>query len=104
MIIAQQISDTTGSSILSPTSGNNFAIVLISLCNFTSATSSVNINIVPSGSVVGNSNYFIKNRVLDSNESLVLSTEKILLGSGDSLWMASSVSSSVSTVVSYMAI
>lgn len=100
MIVSTQIS--SGSSILSASTGNNLAIVLISLCNFSPSASTVDINVVPSGSVAGNSNLFIKGRLLNPSDSLILSTEKILLGSGDSLWMSSSLSASVSTVVSYM--
>ena len=101
MIVAKQI--TSGSVLAAPV-GSNLAVVLISLCNFHPSSSIVDVNVVPSGSVAGNSNFFIKGRELSSNESLVLSTEKILLGSGDSIWMSSSLASSVSTIVSYMSI
>jgi hypothetical protein len=72
----------------------------IYLCNFTTSTVSVNMHLVPLGSIAGNDNIIYKNITLVAEETYIMDMEKLLFNNGDTIFVSASQASAVTATVS----
>jgi hypothetical protein len=84
------------------TSVGNTAVTFMSLCNYSGSNVTVNVYMVPSGSLAGNTNIVLSNLEITSKDTYQLYSagEKLVLSSGDSVQVNASVDNSITTVVS----
>jgi len=76
------------------------AVTTVYLCNYTSATVSIDMHVVPTGSVVDNSTIIYKNITLVAEETYIMDMEKILLNDLDEIYVTGSAPNSVSATIS----
>jgi len=103
-MIVQALITTSGTTLLTVPAGQNYAVVNIAVCNYTSSARQIDIHIVKNGNTPGPTTTVVKQRVLEPYDSLFLSTEKFLLGAGDSVYMVVDADSAISATVSFIAI
>lgn len=103
-MIAQALILAAGTTLLTVPAGQNYAVVNIAVCNYTNAAHMVDIHIVKTGNSPGPTTTVVKSRQLEPFDSLFLSTEKFLLGAGDSVYLIVDSDSAVSATVSFIAI
>lgn len=61
------------------------AVTCIIICNITASDTTLNLHIVPQGSIVGNSNKIINLITIPAQETFTLDTEKLILDTGDKI-------------------
>jgi len=101
-------SSTTGGPIAGAVTGQVNAITTMVLCNTgtpdptdeTVNSVTVNINIVKSGKSYDASNLIVSNLVIPAGETVFFSDEKIILDSGDSIWVGTDTAALLSVTVS----
>ena len=93
---------TSPSSIY--TSTGNSAITTIHLCNYTANPVTANLYAVPSGQSANNSTIFYSNVQITAFNTLIISTEKLILSAGDQIDANVSASNSVTATVSSIGI
>lgn len=93
---------TTASSIY--TSTNNSAIVTIHLCNYSDSTQTVNVFIVPSGTIANTTNMIYSNLQIAPTNTYIINSEKFILSDGDSIRANCNAAGTVSVTVSYIGI
>lgn len=99
---------TTGASIGGGVTGQTTAITTMILCNTGSVTlsdetiNSVNVNVylVKSGSSYSASNCIVSNLIVPAGETVFFSDEKIVLDSGDAVYVGTSVANTLTVTVS----
>jgi hypothetical protein len=101
-MIANVAVTAAGVDLLVAPAGTNYAVVLVAVCNFSGGTVTVDVYVVPNGGSVANQTKIISARSLDANDSLFLSSEKILLGPGDAIHVKGSADSVMSATASYL--
>lgn len=77
---------------------NNFTP--ISLTNEDTGTCSVSIYLVKSGGSASSSNIIVSNLIVPAGETVFLSEERIVLDSGDEIWVSSTVANRITFTVS----
>jgi hypothetical protein len=84
------------------TSVGNTAVTFMSLCNYSGSNVTVNVYMVPSGSLAGNTNIVLSDLEITSKDTYQLYSagEKLVLSSGDSVQVNASVDNLITTVVS----
>ncbi len=103
-------SSTTGGPIGGGVTGRTNAITTIALCNTAAPSSSdettnavtVNIYIVRSGKSYGNGNLVVSSLTVPAGETVFFSEERIVLESGDEIWIGTSAASRLSATVSVL--
>jgi hypothetical protein len=103
-MIVQDLITTTGTTLLTVPAGQNYAVVNIMVCNYVNAQRTVDVHVIKQGNSASPTTTIVKNRTLRAYDSLFLSTEKILISGGDSIYLVASNDSSISATVSYIAI
>jgi hypothetical protein len=105
-------SSTTGGPIAGGVTGRTNAITTIALCNTAAASTAdettnavtVNIYIVRSGKSYGAGNLVVSSLVVPAGETIFFSEERIVLESGDEIWVGTSAASRLSATVSVLAV
>jgi hypothetical protein len=103
-MILQDLIAAAGTTLLTVPAGANYAVVNIMVCNYTATPRTVDVHVIKSGNSPSPTTTIIKSRNLRANDSLFLSTEKLLLSAGDSIHLIASVDSAISATVSFIAI
>jgi len=105
-------SSTTGGPIGGAVTGRTNAVTTIAFCNTAAPSASdetanavnVNIYIVRSGKTFGNGNLIVSNLTVPAGETVFFSEERIVLDSGDEIWVGTSAASRLSVTVSSLAV
>lgn len=105
-------SSTTGGPIAGGVTGRVNAVTTIALCNTAAASTAdettnavtVNIYIVRSGKSYGAGNLIVSGLVVPAGETVFFSEERIVLESGDEIWVGTSTASRLSATVSVLAV
>ena len=86
------------------TSTGNSAVLTIHLCNYSGSAVTANVFVVPNGSTANLLNIIYANTTITSQNTLITSTEKFILGNGDSVYANVSANVSVAATISYVGI
>ena len=105
-------SSTTGGPIAGGVTGRENAVTTIALCNTAApdpadeATNSVTVNIyvVRSGLSYAAGNLVVSNLVIPAGETVFFSEERMVLASGDQIWIGTSAASRLAVTVSSLAV
>jgi len=101
-------SSTTGAPIGGAVTGQTNAITTMVLCNTGAPdptdesvnTVNVNIHLVPSGGSYSAANTIVSNLTIPAGETVFFSDEKIILDSGDEVWVGTSAASLIGITIS----
>ena len=105
-------STTTGGPVGGGVTGRENAVTTIALCNTAAASTAdettnavtVNIYIVRSGKSYGAGNMVVSSLVVPAGETVFFSEERMVLDSGDEIWVGTSSASKLSVTVSSLAV
>lgn len=105
-------SSTTGGPIGGGVTGQENAVTTIALCNTaapnvtdeTINSVTVNIYVVRSGLSYGSGNLIVSNLVVPAGETVFFSEERMVLASGDTIWIGTSAAGRLSATVSTLAV
>jgi hypothetical protein len=105
-------SSTTGGPIAGGVIGRENAVTTIALCNTAAPDAAdetvnsvtVNIYVVRSGLSYGAGNLVVSSLVVPAGETVFFSEERIVLASGDQLWVGTSVDARLAITVSVLAV
>jgi hypothetical protein len=105
-------SSTTGGPIAGGVIGRENAVTTIALCNTlapdaadeTANSVTVNIYVVRSGLSYGAGNLVVSNLLVPAGETVFFSEERIVLASGDQIWIGTSAASRLAVTVSSLAV
>jgi len=105
-------SSTTGAPIAGGVIGRENAVTTIALCNTaapdpadeTTNSVTVNIYVVRSGLSYGPGNLVVNSLVVPAGETVFFSEERIVLASGDQLWVGTSSAARLAVTVSVLAV
>jgi hypothetical protein len=105
-------SSTTGAPIAGGVLGRENAVTTIALCNTaapdpadeTTNSVTVNIYVVRSGLSFGPGNLVVNSLVVPAGETVFFSEERIVLASGDALWVGTSSAARLAVTVSVLAV
>jgi hypothetical protein len=105
-------SSTTGGPIAGGVTGRTNAVTTIALCNTAAPSTAdetanavvVNIYIVRNGKTFDAGNLIVSNLTVPAGETVFFSEERIVLESGDQIWVGTSASGRLSATVSVLAV
>jgi len=105
-------SSTTGGPIAGGVIGRENAVTTIALCNTaapdpadeTTNSVTVNIYVVRSGLSYGAGNLVVNSLVVPAGETVFFSEERMVLASGDQLWVGTSSAARLAVTVSVLAV
>ena len=105
-------SSTTGGPIAGGVIGRENAVTTIALCNTlapnaadeTANSVTVNIYVVRSGLSYGAGNLVVSSLVVPAGETVFFSEERMVLASGDQIWVGTSAASRLAVTVSVLAV
>lgn len=105
-------SSTTGGPIAGGVVGRENAVTTIALCNTlapdaadeTVNSVTVNIYVVRSGLSYGAGNLVVSSLVVPAGETVFFSEERMVLASGDQIWIGTSAASRLAVTVSVLAV
>jgi hypothetical protein len=105
-------SSTTGGPIAGGVVGRENAVTTIALCNTlapdaadeTTNSVTVNIYVVRSGLSYGPGNLVVSSLVVPAGETVFFSEERIVLASGDAIWVGTSSTARLAVTVSALAV
>lgn len=105
-------SSTTGGPIAGGVIGRENAVTTIALCNTlapdaadeTVNSVTVNIYVVRSGLSYGPGNLVVSSLVVPAGETVFFSEERMVLASGDQIWVGTSAASRLAVTVSLLAV
>ena len=105
-------SSTTGGPIAGGVIGRENAVTTIALCNTlapdaadeTANSVTVNIYVVRSGLSYGAGNLVVSSLVVPAGETVFFSEERMVLASGDQIWIGTSAASRLAVTVSVLAV
>jgi len=85
------------------TSVNSTAVTFMSFCNYSGASVTVNVYVVPDGDIAGNTNIVLSELEITSKDTyqLYAGGEKLILSLGDTVQVAANADNSITTVTSY---
>lgn len=86
------------------TSSGNSATTVMHLCNYTNSSVTANVWIVPTGLTANTLTIIYSNVTITGFNTLVIDTEKFILGNGDAIYANCSANTSISGTVSYIGI
>lgn len=105
MAIANTSLTNTAANIVVNGAGNTTAITTIHLANYTNFTQTVNVYVVPGGSVAGNSTVIYSTYPITAYNTLIVFAEKFILsGTGDAIMANCANSNAVTATVSSIGI
>lgn len=105
MAIANTPLTSTAANLVVNANGNTTAITTIHLCNYTNFPQTVNVYLVPGGSVAGNSTVIYSNYNITAYNTLIVFAEKFILGgTGDAVMANCSNANAVTATVSSIGI
>jgi len=78
----------TSTSTAAFTASADVAVTVIYICNTSGADGDVDVYVVPDGESVGTQHLIYKNLVIRSNDTYIIDTEKLILASGDRIFIA----------------
>lgn len=93
---------TTAANIYA--AATNSAIVTIHLCNYTESTQTVNVYVVPAGTIANTTNMIYSSLQIAPTNTYIVNSEKFILSTGDSIRANCANASAVSATVSYIGI
>ena len=102
MALSQSTLTTSASAVY--TSTGNTAISTMYLCNYSASDRTVTIYLVQSGSFATNVNIIYKDVPIAAGDTYIIDTERLILGSGDSVQALASAVSSITMTVSYIGV
>lgn len=82
--------------------GNNI-VSTIHFCNFSGNAVTISVFLVATGGTAGNTNIIYSNHPINSGDTFIVDTEKMILGNGDFLAANCSSSSAVTATVTTLA-
>ena len=94
---------TTIASAIYTSSGNS-ATTVMHFCNYSNNSATANVWIVPNGSTANSICMIYSNVTITNFNTMVIDTEKLILGNGDSIWANATSNVSVGATVSYIGI
>jgi hypothetical protein len=105
-------SSTTGGPIAGGVIGRENAVTTIALCNTSAPDAAdetvnsvtVNIYVVRSGLSYGAGNLVVSSLVVPAGETVFFSEERMVLASGDQIWVGTSAASRLAVTVSVLAV
>jgi len=105
-------SSTTGGAIAGGVTGRTNAVTTIAFCNTAAPSAAdettneviVNIYIVRSGKSYDAGNLIVSNLTVPAGETVFFSEERIVLDSGDEIWVGTSAAGRLSVTVSALAV
>ena len=105
-------SSTTGGPIAGGVTGRENAVTTIALCNTlapdpvdeTSNSVTVNIYVVRNGLSYGPGNLVVNSLVVPAGETVFFSEERMVLASGDQIWVGTSSTATLAVTVSSLAV
>jgi hypothetical protein len=105
-------SSTTGGPIAGGVIGRENAVTTIALCNTlapdaadeTANSVTVNIYVVRSGLSFGAGNLVVSSLIVPAGETVFFSEERMVLASGDQIWIGTSAASRLAVTVSVLAV
>ena len=105
-------SSTTGGPIAGSVTGRENAVTTIALCNTaapdpadeTTNSVTVNIYVVRSGLSYGPGNLVVSSLVVPAGETVFFSEERMVLASGDAIWVGTSSAARLAITVSALAV
>ena len=100
-LLNRQLSTSPGSALL--TAASETAITVVMLCNTSVSTDTyVNIYAVPSGGNAALGTMIMNQIPIPAGETFVLDTERLILGTNDSLYATANNTSTITATVSYL--
>ena len=104
--MTMQTTEVVNSNTTVYTSTNNTAITFAAFTNYTAATISVDIHVVPAGDAVGNVNCVVKGLEITATDTyqMYAGGEKLLLDNNDFVSAVANVATGVNSVISYTGI
>jgi hypothetical protein len=105
-------SSTTGGPIAGGVTGQENAVTTIAMCNTaapdptdeTVNSVTVNIYVVRNGLSYGSGNLIVSSLVVPAGETVFFSEERMVLASGDAIWIGTSAASRLAVTVSTLAV
>lgn len=91
---------TVAANIIAGSPTQNKAITCIHACNISGSPATVNLFAVPAGGTANDATLIFKNTSIANSATLVIDTERIILGNGDALWANASANSAINFTVS----
>ena len=83
----------TSTSTAAYTAAGDVAVTVIYICNTSAADGDVDVYLVPNGQSVGSQHLIYKNLIIRSNDTYIIDSEKLILGTGDKIYIAAPDSS-----------
>lgn len=82
-------------------SSGNTVISTMHLCNFSSTAQTVNVHIVPAGSIANSTNIIYSNVSISAYNTLVIDKEKFVLSNNDTIRANCNTAGTVSATITY---
>jgi hypothetical protein len=70
------------------TATGDVAVTVIYICNTSATDGDVDVYLVPNGATVGAQHLIYKNLIIRSNDTYIIDSEKLILGTGDRIFIA----------------
>jgi len=70
------------------TASGDVAVTVIYICNTSATDGDVDVYLVPNGETVGSQHLIYKNLIIRSNDTYIIDSEKLILGTGDRIFIA----------------
>lgn len=70
------------------TATGDVAVTVIYICNTSATDGDVDVYLVPNGETVGSQHLIYKNLIIRSNDTYIIDSEKLILGTGDRIFIA----------------
>ena len=86
------------------TSSGDSAITSMFFCNIDSTDIDITVFIVPSGDTLGDEHTIMKELTVNATDTFAFGSERILLGTGDTVQAFASTTNKISVVISYTGI
>jgi hypothetical protein len=78
----------TSTSTAAYTAAGDVAVTVIYICNTSATDGDVDVYLVPNGQSVGSQHLIYKNLIIRSNDTYIIDSEKLILGTGDKIYIA----------------
>ena len=98
------VGTTVGSPTTVYTSSGDSAITSMFFCNIDSTDIDITVFIVPSGDTLGDEHTIMKELTINATDTFAFGSERILLGTGDTVQAFASTTNKISVVISYTGI
>ena len=78
----------TSTATAAYTASGDVAVTVIYICNTSATDGDVDVYLVPNGQSVGSRHLIYKNLIIRSNDTYIIDSEKLILGTGDKIDIA----------------